>query len=254
MDIAEFLKKYFTGTQGYNPVNSTVYGLVLVVLSYIVFKVIERLKIKPDKRLAIAVAPFVFLASSVRVMMDAGMLTGFPFSSPTIWFVMFGVTVLSFLVSIFIEKKTKIPYFKLMFVAGVLLTIKPLLSQNYTNFWGAGMVLLWMLPWVTILKISPWPTENKIITGFHMFDATTTFISMEHFGYIEQHPLPTFIINSFGTPFAFVIFKFIVIVAVLFILDKYSDDKELNKFIKIIIGALGALAGTRDFLRMFALT
>ena len=59
--------------------------------------------------------------------------------------------------------------------------------------------------------------------------------------------------NLTGTPFSFVILKFIALVAVLFLIDKYSDDKEFSNYIKLIIGILGAATGIRGFLRLFAL-
>ena len=56
-----------------------------------------------------------------------------------------------------------------------------------------------------------------------------------------------------GTPFSFVVVKLIVVVAVLNILDRYSDDKEFTNYLKIMIGVLGFVTGLRDLLRLVLL-
>jgi uncharacterized membrane protein len=141
-----------------------------------------------------------------------------------------------------------------MFIVGLIL-ISPVLGiLKYNNFLGIGYVLLYFAPWIIFLKIIPLLKENKIVTGLHVFDGTVTFVSLNYFGYYEQHVLPRYLINLFGTPLSFVFLKFLVIVPVLFFIDKYSEDKDFNNFIKLVIGILGAATGTRDFLRLFYLT
>jgi len=141
-----------------------------------------------------------------------------------------------------------------MFIIGLILTSPVLGILKYNNFLGVGYVLLFFIPWIFFLKLIPLSKENKIVTGLHVFDGTVTFVSLNYFGYYEQHVLPRYLINLFGTPLSFVFLKFVVIVSVLLLIDKYSKDKDFNNFIKLIIGILGAATGTRDFLRLFYLT
>jgi uncharacterized membrane protein len=141
-----------------------------------------------------------------------------------------------------------------MFIVGLILTAPILGIIQYNNFLGIFYVIAFFIPWIILLKLIPWLKENKIVTGLHLLDANSTFVAMNYFDYSEQHVLPTYLINLFGTPFSFVILKFIALVAVLFIIDKYSDDKEFSNYIKLIIGILGAATGIRGFLRLFALT
>jgi len=189
----------------------------------------------------------------MRVLEDSGILHGFLFITPGIYFLIFGVTISTLLISLFLEKRKGIPYFKPMFIIGLILASPMLGILQYKNFLGVIYVILYFTPWVILLKIIPWLKENKIVTGLHMFDATTTFVSMNYFGYYEQHVLPRYLINLFGTPLSFIILKFIVLVGALLIIDRYSNDKELNKYIKLIMGILGAATGIRDFLMLFAL-
>lgn len=254
MDLQDLFNLYFAESVGYNPVNTIAYAIILVFFAIIVFEILKRLKIRIDKRLALAVSPFVVFGSSVRVLKDAGILTEYIFITPGIYFLTFGITFLTLIISIILQRKKGIPYFKTMFLIGLILICPVLGFLKYRNFIGVGYVLLWFTPWIIILKTISWLSENKAITGVHMFDATTTFVSLNYFGYYEQHVLPRYIIELFGTSFSFIILKFIVIVSILLLIDNFSDDREFNNYIKLIIAILGAATGTRDFLRLFWLT
>ena len=254
MSIQDWFNIYFVKTDGYNPVNTTVYGFLLVVFAYIIYKILKKLQIKIDKKLALSVSPFVIFGSSIRILEDANIISGYFFVTPGIYFLTFGITFLTLLISWKIEKKFQISYHKIMFIIGLILTSPVLGILKYNNFLGVGYVLLFFIPWIFFLKLIPLSKENKIVTGLHVFDGTVTFVSLNYFGYYEQHVLPRYLINLFGTPLSFVFLKFVVIVSVLLLIDKYSKDKDFNNFIKLIIGILGAATGTRDFLRLFYLT
>jgi len=188
----------------------------------------------------------------MRILEDSDVLYGRLFITPGIYFLIFGVTISTLLISLLLERKKGIPYFKPMFIVGLILTAPVLGILQYKNFLGVFYVILFFIPWIILLKLIPWLKENKIVTGLHLFDANTTFVSLSYFGYYEQHVLPRYLINLSGTPFSFVIVKFIALVAILWIIDKYSDDKEFNNYIKLIIGILGAATGIRDFLMLFS--
>jgi len=243
----------FCNTTGYTTESTTIFAVILIIAVYVIFKALKFLKIKIDKRLAIAVVPYVILGSSLRVLKDSGMIENCLFQTPEIYFFVFGITFSLLIITTIIERKTHISYYKIMFIVGLIL-IGPVLGIiQYRNFIGIGYVIVYLIPWIILLKLIPWLTENKIVTGLHTFDGTVTFVSLNYFGYYEQHVLPSFIINLFGTPFSFVVLKFIALVTVLFIIDNYSTDKEFNNYIKLIIGILGASTGTRDFMRLFSL-
>ena len=137
-----------------------------------------------------------------------------------------------------------------MFISGLFFVGILLGFLRFTNFLGLFYFLMWFVPWLIIFRFIKWSIENKIVTLLHLFDATATFVSMQYFGYFEQHVLPRTIIELTGTPFSFVIVKLIVVVFVLRIFDKYSDDKEFTNYLKIMIGLLGFITGLRDLLRL----
>lgn len=239
---------------GYDMPKTMLYALLLVAAAYGIYKILKKLKIKIDKRLAVAVSPYVVLGSVLRVMKDVGIVDSYLFVTPTIYVFVFAITFISIAASYIIQKKFKIPYYKTCFVIGVLI-LPFVMSELYLeNLYGGAIVALFMLPWLAALlcRRIKWALENKIVTLVHIFDATTTFVSLNFFGYYEQHIVPTALINALG-PFSFVVIKAVVIVVTLYMIDRLSDDIEFNNYIKLIIGILGAATGTRDFVSLLAL-
>jgi len=250
MNFQGLIYQFFCSTTGYTPISTTVFGIMLIFFVYLVFKILKKLNVGMDRRLGIAISPFVLMGSSMRVLKDSGFLKGCLYQTPGIYFLIFGITFSLLLVSLALQRKWKIPYYKLMFIIGLILVTPILTILEYNNLLGLVYVFLWFIPWIIGLKIIPWLLENKIVTGLHLFDATTTFVSLSYFSYYEQHVLPNYLISLFWTPFSFVIIKFIVIVLILLGIDKFSEDKEFNNYIKLIIAILGASTGLRDFLRL----
>ena len=253
------LHEYFCGVNGYNAWNYTAFGLTLLLFVYLIFKLLKKLKIKIDEKLALSISPFILFGSSVRVLKDAGILTSCAFQTPGIYFITFSIAFSIILISNFLQKRYGIKYYKLTFLSGLFLASPFLGLLKYKNFIGIGYVLLYFLPWLIILKIIPWLLENKIVLSLHLFDATTTYISIHFSGilwnieYIEQHPIPTYFMNLTGTPFSFVLLKFFIVSLTLLFIDRYSKEKDFNNYLKLLIGILGAATGTRDFLRLFCL-
>ena len=252
MDFSLIYYKFCTSA-GYTTETTIILSITTVIFVYLLYKVLGKLRIRIDKRLALAASPFVLIGSSLRVLKDAGYLTDCIFQTPGIYFLIFGVTFITILISLFFERKKKIPYYKITFIVGLILLAPILGILNYRNFIGLGYVIIFFAPWILILWFIPWSKENKVVTGLQMFDATATFVALNYFGYWEQHVLPRFIIDLSGTPFSFIILKIIAVVLILFGIDKYSNDKEFNNYIKLIIGIIGAATGLRDFISLVVL-
>jgi uncharacterized membrane protein len=132
----------------YNPANTIIYGLFLVIGVYIVFRLLRRLGIGIDRRFLYAILPFIFWGSTTRVLHDAafaGRLAtpalnsfyGSPlFPTPGSYLITFGLALLVLLLSLVVQhvtggrtktfigltiRKGGIPYWKSMAVVGVIL-------------------------------------------------------------------------------------------------------------------------------------
>jgi len=242
----------FPQSSGYDVPKTFLYGIVLVIASYLIYKLLGRMKVRIDKRLAVAVSPFVVFGSAVRMLVDAGIFSSYFFVTPGIYFFVAAVVLSLLALSVILEREKNIPYYKTLFTSGLIILSAAISFIDIVNAKGVFVVILFFLPWPLILKIVKWKKENKIVTALHMFDATTTFTAMTFFNYYEQHVLPSFLISIFG-PAIFIIAKAAVIISILVAIDKYSSDKQFNSYLKLCIGIMGAATGTRDFLRLAAM-
>ncbi len=263
MDLSSFsidkLLEYFLQPKrsGYDVPKTLTYGLLLVAAVYVIYETLKKLKVKIDRRLAIAIAPYVVLGSSIRVLEDLGLIHGNIFVTPGIYVFVFAITIAALLVSLFIEKKRGIPYFKPVCMFGTLLMSLPLSVliaslMTHINLYGALLFVVFFVPWILLFKFLRWSGENKAVMSLQMLDATATFVSLQFFNFYEQHILPTAFINIFG-PASFIVVKAVGIAVLLMAIDKFSDDKQFNTYVKLVIGVLGAATGTRDLLALMAL-
>ena len=337
--MADFFTEFFLNpillNGWFNPVNTLLWGVILVVSAYLVYtRLLKPLKIRVDRYFAIAILPFIFWASSTRVLRDlfyglaessasssgfsqrfmtdivyqttgiqqqalayvsfflpqqlAGLfswiITLFPTPGSYIFTFLFalGVLLLSLGIQRLTAKSSKIPYWKPMFVIGIIACGLNVIMLPFTNPWGAGAILGITAAFsgaffgLTYLKerkgvtafratASPKAVErnplNKILALFsrvnssllsvHMLDSSATFVSVMFFGYYEQHPVPRLFIEAIG-PWTFFILKLAVLLPSLYIIDRYAEEGEFKNFLKIVILILGLAPGLRDMIRLAA--
>ncbi|MDI6806864.1 MAG: DUF63 family protein [Candidatus Aenigmarchaeota archaeon] len=234
---------------GYTLTETIIYSAVLLIFLYVIFKVIRKLKISFDKRFAIAIAPYVVLGGLLRVLRDLGFFISPILMTPWIYFFIFSLLIVTLLLSLFLQKRFKLLFFKPLFLVGILLAIFPLAFLTFVktvNFYGIVLVSILFFPWIILFKVVRWSKENRAVSLVQLFDATTTSTAIHFFGYGEQHWLPSILISAFG-PFSFVFVKLFVIVVILIALDRLCKEKELKNYIKLVVGILGAATGIRDF-------
>ncbi len=168
-----------------------------------------------------------------------------------------------FLVSLLVQKHFKIPYWKPMLTIGLILctwnllllpvvTLQPLfLVLGITLAWTALFLLLTFLG--RRYSLSPlrkiFTRANSAILSFHMLDASATFVSLSLYGYSEQHVLPNLLIPWLG-PASMFLLKLLVLVPVLFIIDREAPPGSFRNFLKTCIIILGLAPGLRDLLRL----
>ncbi len=252
MVISDFIQKYYidpiTQGGGYNVVNTLTYGILVVIATWLTYKLLEKLKIKIDGNFVTAFAPWIVFGTLIRLFEEAGISSSYFLVTPMIWIESFVLVLSVFLVSVFVERKFKIQYYKTMFSLGVISSIIPflLVAQKIHNLTGMMITLGLVGAFAGILCFIKWSKENKVVLLSHLFDASATFTAIQFFGFAELHVLPRFLITSFS-PLSFLIVKAIVVTLVLISIDKYSDEKNFNNFLKFIIAIVGIGPGIRDF-------
>jgi len=331
--MADFFTEFFLNpillNGWFNPVNTLLWGVILVVSAYLVYtRLLKPLKIRVDRYFAIAILPFIFWASSTRVLRDlfyglaessasssgfsqrfmtdivyqttgiqqqalayvsfylpqqlAGLfswiITLFPTPGSYIFTFLFalGVLLLSLGIQRLTAKSSKIPYWKPMFVIGIIACGLNVIMLPFTNPWGAGAILgitaafsgaffgLTYLKERKVIQEYSSHTKNKrfnplalfsrvnsSLLSAHMLDSSATFVSVMFFGYYEQHPVPRLFIEAIG-PWTFFILKLAVLLPSLYIIDRYAEEGEFKNFLKIVILILGLAPGLRDMIRLAA--
>ncbi|MEK6909851.1 MAG: DUF63 family protein [Candidatus Aenigmatarchaeota archaeon] len=252
MTIADFIRQYYIDPmvlgEGYNFVNTLTYALLVVFATYLTFKFLEKMKVNIDRNFIMSIMILVVLGTMVRLLEEAGVSASYFLVTPMIWIESFAFIFGFFLVSKFIEKKFKIPYYKTISAVGLVLLIIPLslILSRLTQFTGMLISLGLLLPFALIFYFIKWKLENKLVSMAHIFDATATFTAIQFFGFTELHVIPRLLIGTFS-PVAFIMVKVLVVAGVLILIDRYSDDKKFNNFLKLIIAVIGLAPGLRDF-------
>jgi uncharacterized membrane protein len=193
------------------------------------------------------------------VLVDSGIISSIVLrillTTPNIYIVVALFVIPLLYLSILLDRRKVIAYHKLMFLLGLVLCSIAISFIHFVNLYGAVLIFLFTFPWLLFsFFFKRWSFENKFALFFQMLDANVTFVTLNFFSsfYKEQHVVPNFLINLFGLH-SFIIAKLVAVVAILILIDKLSKNKELNKYIKLIIGVLGAATGIRDALRLVAL-
>jgi len=96
--------------EGYTLVSEFVYGMLLLVMVYLMYKFFEFFDIKIDMSFFIASLPFIILGSTLRVLEDSGLFEkplSYFFISPIIYIQVGAYFFLSLLGGIYIERSNK---------------------------------------------------------------------------------------------------------------------------------------------------
>ncbi len=249
-------ENFFYLHPGYTLFNTIVFGIILGLVIPALIKMFKWVK-KDPKDLFLPILPFIFLGSGARALVDNGVypLT-LPLVTPGIYIIVGLITILTFLVSVKLEDIIGWDYKRIIFLVGAMLSIpniiylKPLNPSPFLQVISIWVVFTTLF---TILGLKWDLLKKKINLGVlsaHLFDASSTFIAVDFYGYTEQHVLPM-VLTSF-TKTAFVMFplKILIILSVLYFIDTEIKDKYVKNTLKISIFILGLAPGMRNFLSL----
>jgi uncharacterized membrane protein len=262
--IEEFINENFIAPlcRYYTPIGTLTYGIILALIVFGTYKLLRHLKVKIDRRFFIGLLPFIIYGGWTRALRDykLGIYESNLFCSPPIYFFIFAIVIVTILIGLLIERKTKkVGYDKVMLIVGISLLLYDLLLTRITNLYGfmfvLGIVGIWSLAFFGLSKLKPklLSIQNAGILVAHLFDASSTFTALTFYGFYEQHVLPSFLIDKFG-PWVMFPLKIIVVWTVLEVIDRSKEDEFLKRFLKIAILVLGLALGLRDFLTISMLS
>ena len=258
---------------GYTVFNTIVYTLILVLFVLAIIRMFKKLEIDPLS-IFYSIIPFIFLGSSTRALVDNGIYPKTVFLiTPGLYILVGLITIFSFLFCIFLYNRKGIDYRYSLFCIGLIFIIPNIILFSKINFSSIAYVLLtWIISSIIFIGIaflvlyiknknfkfnfsqfSQKFLKHKIdfsIVLAHLFDASTTYVAVEHFNYVEQHVLPNALNQLFDTYLTLFPMKIIVIVAVLCIIDQYFDDLTIKNLLKLTVFVLGLAPGLRNILTL----
>jgi uncharacterized membrane protein len=272
-DIGQFIDKYYihpivSSGEGYNPVNTVTYAIILGISLFAILKIMGILKIKLDERFVIATAPYILFGASLRVIQDVGVVQpplSYMFITPLVYVLAAAITGIALLTCIMLERKGIIrdyakPYFGAG-VTGIVIVLAILATKQVNSWWWAPIVitsLAFTFTGVIYLLARHFRWEfltnklNVAILGAHMFDASSTFTAIDIVGgFAEKHVVPVFFINFTQTAFVMYGLKLAVFIPVIYLIEKYfKDDPQLYYAIKFVLLVLGFGPGIRNTLEL----
>jgi len=283
--MLDFLTEHFINpilaNGWFNPFNTIVYSALLILAVFLVHRMLGRMKVSIDDRFFLAVIPFIFWAATTRVLHDAAFagklspeLNSFysspVFPTPGSYLITFALALATLLASLLIQRYSGIAYWKTMLTAGTALTLVNITLLPFVTLFPlwliGGITLLWsgfFFSWRPLLaRLGRLPLsnyyhvlltrENLLILSAHFLDATATVIALTHFGYVEQHVVPRLLFPYFG-PYAMYLLKGVVVLPALWAIDRYAEDRQFRKFLKIVVLILGLAPGLRNLVRLMCM-
>ena len=263
--IREYFEKPAMGHGGYNAVNTLVYAVILLAVSFkIIYPQLDKRGVKFNTKLMLALLPFILFGSSARVLEDMGLLPrsfsplefGYYTYTPGIYIAVGLLTIASLFIARALSVKTGISFYKILGSIGLVLALpvvgfEALRFRALEGFVGIVLGAAALTGVVCVAVRSLWWKsffENKLnvlaVAG-QALDGVATFVALQFYRCGEQHVLSRAVIDV-GGPLAFPIVKMFLIALILFYVEKEVKEKNLNNFIKVFIIILGFATGTRD--------
>ena len=283
--ISEFIYKYYIDPvkygEPYNVVETLTYALFLVLAVYLLYRWMSRstwlsnIGFKIDASFILATIPYVVLGGVLRVIQDAGMITGdlqFLIVTPPIYFVLFFFTIGMIFLALYLQVQGLIKNFLTFYaLAGCMavLVVVLILAAWGINHTHIDLFVLWIIPlmaitatalvWAFMRYVLRWhyvtdPLYLTLIFG-QLLDASATSYGIDMHPtvqYIEQHVVGSGLINLTGTAFIMFPLKLVVLFPAIYIMQLYRKEANTAFWHLVLLAMIvvGLAPGIRDMTRM----
>lgn len=265
--VQDFLFEYFckpvVERGGYNIVNTVVYVIILLLISFfVVYPLLHRRGIKFNLKFMLALMPYVVFGSTFRVLEDLQILPrscnplelGFYTYTPGIYFVTFAVTIAMLALSMKISKKWNGDFYRLFGCIGIIIMVPVVafLLLNLKAWEGFALTLFLVLliagiVWIAMKKIRKEFFADKLnllVVASQALDGSATVVATNFYRCSEQHVLSNVVLDLH--PAAFIVLKVLLALLIVYYVDKEIKNENLRGFIKVFLIILGFATGTRD--------
>jgi len=271
-------------------VSEIVYGLIVAVALYGLYKILKRWKISVDYSFFLGILPFIIYGSVARVLEDAQLFTEpivFWFVTPLIYIQTLFFALLTLFIGVYLHDIKRLTKLSVQHIVGIAGTLLLLPFLYYVILWMTGnawdgsneiftnvFLLVLLICFVIMILVYVFarygqrlwkdaaiylePFNLSMIFG-HQLDGIASYISIyDPFNmglpvYIEKHPASDLLMQIW--PPLFPIVKFFLIFGIIYVLDIwYKEELQSQKIfvnlLKIGIFILGFAPGLRDLLRV----
>ena len=264
--IQEFFVDPIVNYSGYNFVNTLVYGAIMLALAFfVIYPQLSKRGVKFDINFMVSLLPYVLIGIGLRVIEDMRLIgrsanpleLGYYFISPGIWLLIGGVAIAGLLISKCVAKKKGWNFYKVFGGVGVGIAV-PFLVFDFLNFvaWYEFVLIGVITAVVTgavyfiIERVKKGFFKNDMLNvlavGSQALDGSATFVATQILSCGEQHPLSEMILDVHG--FAFIVVKVLLVLVIVYYIDREIQEENLRGFAKVFIIILGSATGLRDIM------
>ncbi len=272
--IRQFIYAYYihpiTHDTGYNPVNTITWALLLVLCLFLILKLLKKLDVEINESFIAALAPYILVGASLRVMEDARLFSppvSYMLITPLIYFLLFSCCV-SILTISRSNKKIRdyvknynVPFGLLgviwFFVNMTILLRKEeiLLPWVFFAVIGISGIILLVIYAIGMKFGMDFLTEklNVSVLAAHLLDASSSFIGIDLLGYSGKHVIEGIIVKYTGSAAGMYLLKLGILIPVLYMLRTHfekEEERELKNIVLLALIVIGLAPAVRNTLRM----
>jgi uncharacterized membrane protein len=283
--ISDFIYKYYIDPvkygEPYNIVETLTYAIILIIGVYLLYRWFSNSAwlsehgIKLDSSFILATLPYVVLGGVLRVIQDAGMITGdwqYLIVTPPIYFVLFFFTLVIIFIGGTLKKNGLIKNFLSFYalIGGMAVFVISLIliswgmAHTHVDLFILAVILLMavtatVLVWACMRYVLSWeyvrdPLYIALIFG-QLLDASATSYGLTFHPavhYIEQHVVGSNLIQMTGTAFVMYPLKLVVLFPAIYIMQLYRKEANPAFWYLVLLAMIvvGLAPGVRDMIRM----
>ncbi|MEM3399398.1 MAG: DUF63 family protein [Candidatus Micrarchaeia archaeon] len=277
--LRSFIDRYFIEPlwqhEGYNIFNTTVYAIIALASAYLIFLLLQKMKIRIDDEFIYSIIPFIFIGSTIRVITDSidtgvakgEMLLGFMqyildshiydygylTASPGIYVVIGLLTLVCVVVFKLLGKEKYLKFVGITLFIPHFLILTPMMK----NFAYVVLILVFALLGFSIgFYIFKGINPASLAVFSHSLDGAATFVILDFFNryaggkYFEQHVIPSLIGSAFGTMLPFFLIKVFFSTFAAYIIINSEESEEEKKYLLLLLVIFGLAPGIRDTMRL----
>jgi uncharacterized membrane protein len=265
-DLISWINKYYIDPivhdTGYNPVDTATWAILLALALLGLIKIFQKMDLRIDGRLIQSTLPYVLAGASLRVIEDAELVPApwrYLLITPMIYLLVFVVTITALLLARWAAGREFYRVYAGFGGLWALLNLAVLAWMGFANLWvifavfslgtalaGSIYLLRSVFPLLGLLD----DKYNLAVLYVHMLDASSTYLGVDWFGYHEEHVVPTFLIDLFGTAAVMFPLKFLILLPAIFAIDRYAESPNLRYLLKLTLIVLGLAPAVRNTLRL----